>query len=84
VLSATAQEQNQEDIKKQFESLLKETNKALNQYEKLSQIVLIKEPWSIENGLLTPTMKVKRNIVEKLYTDSIPAWSNRAEKVLVA
>jgi len=50
---------------------LKKTNARLEAHEKLSHIVVAKDPWTIENGLLTPTMKIKRNLLEKKYNDLI-------------
>ena len=50
---------------------LKKTNARLEAHEKLSHIVVAKEPWTIENGLLTPTLKIKRNLLEKKYHDVI-------------
>ena len=39
----------------------------LNSLEKPKQLFLIKDPFTIENDLLTPTMKLKRNIAKKVY-----------------
>ena len=50
---------------------LKKANARLEAHERLSHIVVAKEPWTIENGLLTPTLKIKRNLVEKKYADLI-------------
>jgi long-chain acyl-CoA synthetase len=33
-------------------------------YEQLQMLVVAREPWSIENGCLTPTMKIKRSRIE--------------------
>jgi tetratricopeptide (TPR) repeat protein len=37
--------------------LLKRVNAAVADYERLQMLVIAREPWSIENGCLTPTMK---------------------------
>lgn len=42
-------------------------------YACINQVDVVEEPWSIENGLLTPTMKVKRNKVIEQYADRIEA-----------
>jgi len=36
-------------------------------YAKVRKIALLPTPWSIENGLLTPTLKVKRHLVLRQY-----------------
>ncbi|NCC29313.1 MAG: long-chain fatty acid--CoA ligase, partial [Gammaproteobacteria bacterium] len=40
-------------------------------YAKIRRVTLTLEPWSIDNGLLTPTMKVKRAMVVTRYRDEI-------------
>ncbi|MEE9493796.1 MAG: long-chain fatty acid--CoA ligase [Gammaproteobacteria bacterium] len=40
-------------------------------YAAIRQVNCQREPWSIENGLMTPTLKIKRNIVCKTFEDSI-------------
>jgi long-chain acyl-CoA synthetase len=37
-------------------------------------LVVINDDWTIENGFLTPTMKLKRNVVEERYHGQIEAW----------
>ena len=48
-------------------TIINEINKHLTLPEKIKKFHLIEESFSTENGLLTPTMKVKRNKVEKKY-----------------
>ena len=40
------------------------------------------ESWTIENGLLTPTMKVKRDAIEKRYADKVARWYEDEPSVL--
>ena len=43
------------------------TKNKLNSLEKPKQLILLTEPFSIENGILTPTMKIKRNIATEKF-----------------
>lgn len=52
------------DVEKQLTELLHEVNRDLADYEQLRMFVIASEPWSIESGLLTPTMKIRRNRIE--------------------
>jgi long-chain acyl-CoA synthetase len=36
-------------------------------YAKVRKISLLHDPWTIENGLLTPTLKIKRNVIMQRY-----------------
>ncbi len=42
-------------------------NATLEAHEAIGKIVVVRDVWTIDNHLLTPTMKVKRNEVEKRY-----------------
>jgi len=64
---------NNKDIKKiVLDNLtdLAKTNK-LSGLEKIKAIYLTSDPFSIENDILTPTMKIKRNIAAKVYDEQI-------------
>ncbi len=54
--------------------LLKDINAELPDYEKLQMLVIAPEPWSIENGFLTPTMKIRRNRIEAAMEPKLPGW----------
>lgn len=53
---------------------LRAVNKRLESYEKLQALVVMKTGWTIENGLLTPSMKVKRSEVERIHLQHYPRW----------
>ncbi|MFQ5772836.1 MAG: long-chain fatty acid--CoA ligase, partial [bacterium] len=54
-----------------FEKEVEAVSKELASYESIKKFALIEHPFTIENGELTPTMKVKRKIVEERYKDII-------------
>ena len=51
-----------------------EVNKQIADYEQLKMLVVAKDAWSIENGCLTPTMKIKRANLEKAIEPKLDAW----------
>ena len=65
----------EEESKKEIEFYLENLNKSLSIVEKIKKFILIREEFTIENGMLTPTLKLKRkkilenykNELEKLY-----------------
>lgn len=60
-----------EQIKEKLLETLAKTNQRLEAHEKLERIVITSDEWSIENGLLTPTMKIKRAELEERYAEAI-------------
>jgi long-chain acyl-CoA synthetase len=54
--------------------LLRVTNESLVSHERLARLVITNEPWSIENGYLTPTMKIKRSRLEAMAEPAIGSW----------
>lgn len=60
--------------------LLHDVNGSLAAFERLHGLVVAREPWSIENGCLTPTMKLKRSHIEAALAAQVEGWyaENRA------
>ena len=44
--------------------------------------VVVREPWTMDNGFLTPTMKIRRNVIEDRYMDKAEAWVARKQPVI--
>ena len=65
-------------VQAELESLLANVNRALSDYERLHTLVIAREAWSIDNGLLTPTMKLKRARIEAAIADDVPRWYAKA------
>jgi len=67
VLAEHRSQQDRETIRTSLRQTLDNLNASLENHEKLEGILVASEPWSIENGQLTPTMKVRRSNLEESY-----------------
>ena len=72
-----------EELSKSLNNTLTEVNETLPNYQKISTLVVVKEAWSVENGCLTPTLKIKRNVVNQQYQDKFMGWHEAMDKVVL-
>lgn len=72
------------EVESQLAGLLEDVNRQLAAHERLKMIVVANEPWSIENGLLTPTMKIRRGRIESSVADAVAQWYATGRPVLWA
>jgi long-chain acyl-CoA synthetase len=81
VLSERGRLKSREDLINSLTTTLQVVNPKLEGHEKLHNIIIVKEDWTVENELLTPTMKIKRNAIEKIYQSNYVSWYEE-ERVL--
>ena len=62
------------DLETSLAAHLTKVNEALDPHERLDCLVVVAEPWSVENGFITPTFKVKRNRIEEAYGAQFERW----------
>lgn len=62
-------------------ALVERVNDRLDPHEKLKTIIVVKGDWTIENGVMTPTLKIKRNVLESRYENRIEQWYEANGKV---
>lgn len=82
VLTEAAKSKPREEIASSLSATMDQVNAHLEPYEKLETAVVMKNDWTLENGLLTPTLKLKRNALEKVYVPRYPGWYHEKGKVL--
>ncbi len=74
------------DIKKQVEEalgdLLAKVNEEVETFERLQFFAVVKDVWQIDNGFLTPTMKIKRDVIEQAYAGSLDEWYDSNKTVI--
>ena len=57
------------ELKKRIEKEIEKLNQKLGNWEQVKRIELTPEIWSVDNGMLTPTMKLKRKVIKERYID---------------
>jgi long-chain acyl-CoA synthetase len=62
---------NDKEINEIISSEVKKANEGLSSIEKIRKFIIAKEPFSTENGLLTPTMKIRRHKVIEIYGETL-------------
>jgi long-subunit acyl-CoA synthetase (AMP-forming) len=72
------------ELAKSIETTMLAVNETLPRYTKVSTVVIAKEPFTIENGLLTPTLKVKRFNVHQKYASQLKAYCEHKDNVIWA
>jgi long-subunit acyl-CoA synthetase (AMP-forming) len=72
------------EVEAEMTRLLGEVNRSLPDYAQLRMIVVAREPWSIENGCLTPTMKIKRARIEAAVAPQVERWYGEPKAVVWA
>lgn len=72
----------QSTLSQEFQTLLQNVNQSLEDHEQLDYLVVVSEQWTMDNGFLTPTMKIKRNIIEDQYVRHAEHWRAKQQKVI--
>ena len=71
-------------VEAELAQLFDNVNAGLAPHERLHRLVVAREPWSIENGCLTPTMKIKRGRIEASAATQVDGWYAAAGTVVWA
>ncbi len=66
-------------VQELYEQVVEGTNQNLARFEKLKRVMLVAEEFTAENGALTPTMKLRRRVIEDRYREKIDELYAQAE-----
>jgi long-chain acyl-CoA synthetase len=58
-------------VQKQYEELVKKVNTTLEHHETLKKVGVVADEWDVESGELTPSLKLKRRVIQEKYKDKI-------------
>lgn len=84
-LSELGRQETEAALMPKLRSLLATVNAGLDPHERLGKLVVVDDQWTVENEFLTPTMKLRRRLVEKKFGEMLSAWeAARGEDVLFA
>jgi len=61
---------------------LTRVNANLDPHEQLDCLVVVTDPWTVDNGFITPTFKVKRNRIEEVYAPRYETWTGAHKSVV--
>ena len=62
--------------------LMNSINRDLDPHEQLSFVAAVHGPWTIGNDAMTPTLKIKRGVLENRYQSFIEDWSKQSRPVV--
>ena len=71
-------------IESGVEELFSAVNAKVEHHERLQFIAIVSDDWSIANGFLTPTMKIKRQAIEDATKDRVEGWYNEGKQLIWA
>jgi long-chain acyl-CoA synthetase len=67
VMSDIAQSLARADIEAAMLERVKSVNEAVDKHARIGAVIISDEAWSIENGILTPTLKIRRDHIESRF-----------------
>jgi long-chain acyl-CoA synthetase len=62
--------------------ILEKVNSSLDNYKRMSKVVFVKEDWLPENGMTTPTLKIKRSKIDEKFSNQYNIWLKIKEDVV--
>ncbi len=74
-LSELAKKQDLEKMIKELKEITITVNMELEHHEQLSRLIIVPDEWTVANGLLTPTLKIKRKMIDAAFGEHYERWS---------
>lgn len=82
VLSPDGKAKDRDYIRQSLSKTLNIINPHLETHERLHKIVVVSDEWTVENNLLTPTLKIRRNLIEEKYAPHYHKWYAHQETIV--
>ena len=71
-----------DELSEILEAKLADINADLENYKKISTLVIVKDEWTEQNKILGPTLKIKRGNVEEMYSSKYSLWTANNSKII--
>ena len=81
-LSELGQAKSKDSLSNSLIETVNQINPNLEKHERIEKIIIMKEDWTVDNGLTTPTLKLKRNAIEKIHKPFYNEWFKMNDKVI--
>jgi long-subunit acyl-CoA synthetase (AMP-forming) len=82
MLGAEAKKQARAEVEAALASHLQAVNATLDPHEALHFLAVVRDEWLTANGFLTPSMKIKRHVIEETYAPHVAGWYAADQRVL--
>jgi long-chain acyl-CoA synthetase len=81
-VAKAASDAGRSELEASLKAHLDEVNAKLDPHEQMDCLIMVREPWTVDNGFITPTFKVKRNRIEEVYGPSFEAWVGQRKALI--
>ena len=81
-LSDIGREMPKEELTNMLTEKFNEINRDLENYKKMSTLIIVKDKWTEENNAIGPTLKIKRGTIDKMYSSNYESWEEDKSNVI--
>lgn len=82
ILKPEARELEKSQIEEQLDEVFSTLKIHFKHYELIKKIIVIEEPWTVENNCMTPTLKIRRMEIERIYERYFGDWFKSRNKII--
>ena len=73
---------NKQDTTEKMNGFLQKINSGMDNYKKIEKVVFVKQEWTPDNDLTTPTLKIKRAKIDERFSEDYEKWYKHEESIL--
>ncbi len=73
---------NKQDTTEKIKEFLQKINSEMDNYKRIEKVVFVKQEWTPDNNLTTPTLKIKRAKIDERFSVNYENWYQQKESIL--